>query len=114
MAMLPWLLFGLLCSVQITRAYEYNPLLENYDLVPNTPPLKSTYDMFAGSGDKDCPPCFNCLLPGFECLHFANCSEYDGKCNCPPGFGGDDCKQPRKCVSFCMKRAPYINANLCV
>ncbi|KAI7848198.1 ABC-2 type transporter [Circinella umbellata] len=47
--------------------------------------------------DKDCPECpqcFNCLLPGFECLHFANCSEYNGKCNCPPGFGGDDCKQP--------------------
>ncbi|GAA5807746.1 hypothetical protein MFLAVUS_001122 [Mucor flavus] len=34
------------------------------------------------------------MLPGFECLHFANCSEYDGKCNCPSGFGGDDCKQP--------------------
>ncbi|KAI8347182.1 hypothetical protein EDC96DRAFT_427732, partial [Choanephora cucurbitarum] len=34
------------------------------------------------------------MLPGFECLHFANCSEYDGKCNCPPGFGGDSCKQP--------------------
>ncbi|KAG1452624.1 hypothetical protein G6F46_009699 [Rhizopus delemar] len=34
------------------------------------------------------------MLPGFECLHFANCSEYDGKCNCPPGFGGDDCRQP--------------------
>jgi hypothetical protein len=46
--------------------------------------------------DKECPPCFNCMLPGFECLHFANCSEYDGKCNCPPGFGGNDCKQPRK------------------
>ncbi|ORX57394.1 hypothetical protein DM01DRAFT_1334019 [Hesseltinella vesiculosa] len=45
-------------------------------------------------GDKDCPPCFNCMLPGFECLHFANCSEYNGKCSCPPGFGGDDCRQP--------------------
>ncbi|ORZ12015.1 hypothetical protein BCR42DRAFT_332368 [Absidia repens] len=51
-----------------------------------------------GGGDKDkcpeCPACFNCMLPGFECLHFANCSDYNGKCNCPPGFGGDDCKQP--------------------
>ncbi|KAH8553328.1 ABC transporter [Umbelopsis sp. PMI_123] len=45
-------------------------------------------------GDKDCPPCFNCMLPAFECKHFANCSEYDGKCKCPPGFGGDDCKEP--------------------
>ncbi|KAI9318514.1 hypothetical protein BX666DRAFT_1855871 [Dichotomocladium elegans] len=34
------------------------------------------------------------MLPGFECLHFANCSEYTGKCTCPPGFGGDNCKQP--------------------
>lgn len=33
-----------------------------------------------GDGDKDCPPCFNCMLPAFECKHFANCSEYDGKC----------------------------------
>lgn len=33
-----------------------------------------------GGGDKDCPPCFNCMLPAFECKHFANCSEYDGKC----------------------------------
>ncbi|KAI7905379.1 uncharacterized protein BX663DRAFT_429465, partial [Cokeromyces recurvatus] len=52
----------------------------------------SNFDIF--KKQDDCPPCFNCLLPGFECLHFANCSEYDGKCNCPPGFGGDDCKQP--------------------
>ncbi|KAI9312395.1 ABC-2 type transporter [Dichotomocladium elegans] len=42
----------------------------------------------------ECPQCFNCMLPGFECLHFANCSEYSGQCNCPPGFGGDDCRQP--------------------
>ncbi|CAO3671301.1 unnamed protein product [Umbelopsis vinacea] len=47
-----------------------------------------------GDGDKDCPPCFNCMLPAFECKHFANCSEYDGKCKCPPGFGGEECKQP--------------------
>lgn len=61
-------------------------------------PYYSTLTPFgdSGGGDKDCPPCFNCMLPGFECLHFANCSEYNGKCNCPPGFGGDDCRQPRK------------------
>ncbi|GAN09893.1 conserved hypothetical protein [Mucor ambiguus] len=43
---------------------------------------------------EECPPCFNCMLPGFECLQFANCTDYDGKCKCPSGFGGDDCKQP--------------------
>ena len=64
-------------------------------------PLTTNLSPLSGllGDDKDCPecpPCFNCLLPGFECLHFANCSEYNGKCNCPPGFGGDDCRQPRK------------------
>src|SRR4051812_3362860 len=29
--------------------------------------------------NEECPPCFNCLLPAFECTHFASCSEYDGK-----------------------------------
>ncbi|KAF8439184.1 transporter, ABC superfamily [Terfezia claveryi] len=43
---------------------------------------------------KDCPPCFNCQLPAFRCAQFANCSNYDGRCECPPGFGGDDCLKP--------------------
>ncbi|KAI8393321.1 putative ABC transporter [Radiomyces spectabilis] len=69
-------------SAQLDMSIGYTPL-------STVNPLA----MFDG-GDKDCPPCFNCMLPGFECLHFANCSEYNGKCICPPGFGGDDCKQP--------------------
>lgn len=61
--------------------------------------------------DKDeCPPCFNCMLPGFECLQFANCTEYDGKCKCPPGFGGDDCKQPCKCDIDDMSFMPCNNS----
>ncbi|KAL2256567.1 hypothetical protein VTK26DRAFT_1472 [Humicola hyalothermophila] len=43
---------------------------------------------------KDCPPCFNCNLPIYSCGQFAPCSEYSGKCNCPPGFGGDNCLEP--------------------
>ncbi|KAJ2984075.1 hypothetical protein NUW58_g6140 [Xylaria curta] len=42
----------------------------------------------------DCPPCFNCLLPAYECGQFAQCNAYNGKCECPAGFGGDDCLQP--------------------
>ncbi|KAK9469899.1 hypothetical protein V1512DRAFT_21213 [Lipomyces arxii] len=38
--------------------------------------------------------CFNCLLPVYECTQFAGCREYDGRCDCPPGFGGDDCSLP--------------------
>ncbi|KAI9270313.1 hypothetical protein EDC94DRAFT_512884 [Helicostylum pulchrum] len=71
-------LFILVFTIVKANEYSYSPT------------IKSTFDIF----DANCPPCFNCMLPGFECLHFANCSEYDGKCNCPSGFGGDDCKQP--------------------
>lgn len=37
---------------------------------------------------------FNCLLPAFKCQNYATCDEYNGKCKCPPGFGGDDCLSP--------------------
>ncbi|CAL5870036.1 uncharacterized protein PFLUO_LOCUS4269 [Penicillium psychrofluorescens] len=42
----------------------------------------------------DCPPCFNCQLDAFNCTHFAQCNTFNGKCSCPPGFGGDDCSTP--------------------
>ncbi|KAI1291560.1 hypothetical protein F5Y03DRAFT_31871 [Xylaria venustula] len=42
----------------------------------------------------NCPPCFNCLLPAHECGQFADCNTYSGQCDCPAGFGGDDCLQP--------------------
>lgn len=42
----------------------------------------------------DCPPCFNCLLPAFTCTQYAKCNQFNGKCACPPGFGGDDCLAP--------------------
>lgn len=83
-------------------AAESHPHAEALDLsLPFTPSVSSPYLMTTlPTGDHgdcpECPACFNCMLPGFECLHFANCSDYNGKCNCPPGFGGDDCKQPRK------------------
>ncbi|KAK7421673.1 FAD-dependent urate hydroxylase [Neonectria magnoliae] len=42
----------------------------------------------------NCPPCFNCLLPAHTCAQYAGCNEFNGKCDCPEGFGGDDCLQP--------------------
>lgn len=45
---------------------------------------------------ENCPPCFNCLLPAFPCSHFSTCNQYDGRCSCPPGFGGDNCSVPGK------------------
>ncbi|AAS52871.1 AER190Wp [Eremothecium gossypii ATCC 10895] len=48
-----------------------------------------------GDGDKEkCPPCFNCMLPGFECKQYSKCNPFTGRCDCRPGFGGDDCSQP--------------------
>ncbi|CCF58742.1 hypothetical protein KAFR_0F01460 [Kazachstania africana CBS 2517] len=41
-----------------------------------------------------CPPCFNCMLPMFECKQFSTCNEYNGRCDCIDGFAGDDCAQP--------------------
>ncbi|KAF7551327.1 hypothetical protein G7Z17_g5087 [Cylindrodendrum hubeiense] len=43
---------------------------------------------------EGCPPCFNCLLPAHTCAQYAGCNEFNGKCDCPEGFGGDDCLQP--------------------
>lgn len=47
-----------------------------------------------GDRPKDCPPCFNCLLPAHTCTQYASCNEFNGKCDCPEGFGGDDCLEP--------------------
>ena len=49
----------------------------------------------------DCPPCFNCNLEDFQCHQFANCSASNGRCICPPGWGGDDCSEPL-CGSLAM------------
>ncbi|RCI11894.1 hypothetical protein L249_4200 [Ophiocordyceps polyrhachis-furcata BCC 54312] len=47
-----------------------------------------------GNRPAHCPPCFNCLLPAHTCSQYASCNEYNGKCECPTGFGGDDCLEP--------------------
>lgn len=55
------------------------------------------YNRYPGGQNRDddkCPPCFNCMLPTFECKQFASCNEYTGRCDCPAGFGGDDCSEP--------------------
>lgn len=44
--------------------------------------------------DDKCPPCFNCMLPAFECKQFSKCNEFNGQCDCIDGFGGQDCSEP--------------------
>jgi ABC-type multidrug transport system ATPase subunit/ABC-type multidrug transport system permease subunit len=45
-------------------------------------------------GCPPCPRCFDCHYEEFACTQFAECSQFNGKCSCPPGFGGDDCSEP--------------------
>lgn len=44
---------------------------------------------------EKCPPCFNCMLPAFTCGQYGQCDEYNGQCQCPPGWGGIDCLTPQ-------------------
>ncbi|KAL1889293.1 FAD-dependent urate hydroxylase, partial [Ceratocystis pirilliformis] len=37
---------------------------------------------------------FNCLLPSNTCAQYGTCNEFNGKCDCPNGFGGEDCLEP--------------------
>jgi hypothetical protein len=41
-----------------------------------------------------CPSCFNCRNPSDKCHQYATCNQFNGKCDCPQGFGGDDCSEP--------------------
>ncbi|KAK9241302.1 hypothetical protein V1525DRAFT_392717 [Lipomyces kononenkoae] len=82
------LIFVQLSVVQAKRSGTQNltsvPVSNFLDAMYNGGPL--------GSAAAD--NCFNCLLPAYNCLQYADCRPYDGHCECPPGFGGDDCSAP--------------------
>ncbi|KAI9594039.1 hypothetical protein BDF19DRAFT_423796 [Syncephalis fuscata] len=61
---------------------------------PNPGTLMQTWLRRAKDEGGECPPCFNCMLPGYPCSHFSKCDEFTGRCICPAGFGGEDCSQP--------------------
>ena len=62
----------------------------NYSRSDLLPSSFSLYD----DRPADCPPCFNCNLEAFKCAQYGTCNKYNGKCSCPPGFGGEDCSKP--------------------
>lgn len=76
--------FGILTSIWPSNAYH------NYSQADL---LQSSFS-FDDDRPPDCPPCFNCNLESFQCAQFATCNKYNGKCSCPPGFGGEDCSKP--------------------
>lgn len=76
-------------------------------LLRTVPPSRRPSDP---SRPPECPPCFNCLLPAFNCGNSGECNPYDGQCKCPPGFGGQDCLTPRmspRCLSRAMAESVY-------
>lgn len=54
----------------------------------------SQSSLFAASRPPECPPCFNCQLPAFNCANAGHCRPSDGQCDCTTGFGGQDCLSP--------------------
>lgn len=64
--------------------------------------------------DGECPPCFNCNLPNFECTQFSQCNAFTGMCECRDGYGGMDCSEPL-CGSLSdgNKNRPVRNDTTC-
>jgi len=60
----------------------------------------STIGPYSRVTSAKCPPCFNCLLPAFNCGQYGECDPYNGQCKCPAGWGGIDCLTPR---TFALK-----------
>lgn len=86
------LVLGVLCiSTLLGDFVQGESVIKDERFAVSIPP-RHRNDNF---GDEDkCPPCFNCMLPMFECKQFSNCNSYSGKCECLDGFGGEDCSQP--------------------
>ncbi|KAL3421365.1 ATP-binding subfamily g member 2 [Phlyctema vagabunda] len=63
---------------------------QNYSLID----MSRAHTAMLQGRAEECPPCFNCLLPAFDCAQYSECNQFNGKCACPPGFGGDDCLSP--------------------
>ncbi|BFZ53098.1 FAD-dependent urate hydroxylase [Savitreella phatthalungensis] len=135
-------LLSLLTSPSSVSAYVPSSSLASV-IAPNADALRSTtsgtlYSSDAAARQRElgllqnrpdqCPPCFNCMLPAFSCKQFGSCNQYTGLCDCPAGFGGDDCLVPL-CGSLAQGRDRHkrkddepcicedgwdgINCNLC-
>ncbi|GMM33066.1 putative ATP-dependent permease [Saccharomycopsis crataegensis] len=90
-----WILFSSL-FLKLCLGYAANelPWLNNAIDADELMAGQSVFDNPTYESIDKCPPCFNCMLPIFECKQFSQCNEYTGQCECISGFGGVDCAQP--------------------
>ncbi|PGH01070.1 hypothetical protein AJ79_08040 [Helicocarpus griseus UAMH5409] len=88
----PSLVTSLLAASTIAPSSSW--LASAFSNYSDTSPYLSSGLSLRGDRPPECPPCFNCELEAFQCHQFAPCNKYNGKCECPPGFGGDDCTIP--------------------
>ncbi|KAF2270938.1 hypothetical protein CC78DRAFT_610985 [Lojkania enalia] len=80
----------LVVSLALASTSRAHKTFANY----SAPDLPNSLFSIYGDRPDGCPPCFNCNLEDFACQQFAECSKANGKCICPPGFGGEDCSEP--------------------
>ncbi|KAF1975456.1 hypothetical protein BU23DRAFT_529954 [Bimuria novae-zelandiae CBS 107.79] len=85
----PWTA-ALLVSLSLAGPAIAHKTFANYTAAQDPLDLFSLYD----DRPDGCPPCFNCNLDDFQCHQFSKCVKGNGKCDCTPGFGGDDCSTP--------------------
>ncbi|KAK9320260.1 hypothetical protein V1517DRAFT_8676 [Lipomyces orientalis] len=81
----------LLVILQLSGVHAKRSGTQNLTSVPVSNFLDSIHGGVLGTAADNC---FNCLLPAYTCTQYSECRQYDGRCECPPGFGGDDCSVP--------------------
>lgn len=88
--LLSWTVTSLVAALSLSSTVSAYKAYRNYS---SAALLDSPFSLYEDRPDG-CPPCFNCNLEDFECRQFAPCSRANGKCECQPGFGGNDCSEP--------------------
>lgn len=129
-----WVLFMVAQAVNGVLIDNSDEFLSRFTRIKRGPVFNDIFELKQDSEtkvdkDKDCPPCFNCNLPNFECTQFSQCNSFTGMCECRPGYGGMDCATPlcgslsdgnskrptRKKHEVCECKSGWggINCNLC-
>ncbi|EIN09971.1 hypothetical protein PUNSTDRAFT_101940 [Punctularia strigosozonata HHB-11173 SS5] len=117
-------------TVQAHQKYEAgDPTSERaIDDDVGTSAVISSHLVFFQTQDDTPAHYFNCSLPTVDCGQYAQCNHSTARCECPPGWTGDECltpqcdsladephRQPRAPGETCQCKAGWggINCNVC-